>query len=1089
MLTVYYSNDLIVLKALLLKQISLQPLEDPFVAEQILVQSPGMAQWLKLELAQSQGIAASIEFPLPASFLWQCFSSVLDDVPQRSAFNKEAMQWKLMQVLPPLLKLEAFSALKRYLRDDPDQFRLYQLSQKIADLFDQYLVYRADWIADWEQGGCLAAIDQPWQPILWRALVDYTHSLGQSHWHRANMFDAFKQALTQPGVTRRLPQRLFVFGISALPQNYIEALQQLGQRIDVHLMVCNPCRYYWGDVVDQKQIARLNRRWFDKPGMVAEQLLDLGNPLLSSMGKLGRDYIYQLQALQSQELDAFVDPGRTTLLNAVQQDILDLSDPSALPDQLTHSGHKQFIQSDDRSLSVHSCHSALREVEVLHNQLLALFEENPGLQPRDIIVMMPDVGVYAPYIDAVFSSASAERKIPYAVSDQNTAQENPLLLSFARLLKLPQSRFSVSDLLELLEVPAIQRRFELDEAAFNTLSDWVNGANIRWGLDGAQRAAWSIPVFEENSWRFGLRRMLSGYALGNTGLWQGIAPYPEIEGLQAELLGKLAAFINCLDHLRTALTGDKTLADWVQVINQLLDNCYLPDTDDELALKTIRDLLQHLQQQLSDANWQGPLSATVVVDYLLAGLEESRSSQRFLVGAVNFCTLMPMRSIPFRVVCLLGMNDAAYPRAIAPMGFDLMHEQPRRGDRSRRDDDRYLFLEALLSAQEKLYISYIGRSVYDNREKIPSVLVSELLDYLRLGYCLEADCELDYATSGQALLQHLCVQHPMMPFSLDNFSRTDPRVFSYATEWLAAAQGGGATVAAGIQVLPQEPLTELDLSDLLSQIKNPCKGFFNRRLKTFFRPLDAAQIDEEPFDLDGLETYLLKQRYLQALLTGTDPDRLDQLLLAEGGLPVSSHGLTLLAKVRKDMTELQVKLELLMQGEPMRQSVDLPLCDTRLLGALDQIYAGQMVRFRPAQTNGNDRLITWIEHLVLQLSGGGRSFFRGLNTWVSFAPVAREDALVYLQQWCEFYQRSLCSPLAFNARAAFKYFETLQKGEEAARYALTELYQGNANSYGLSEDPYLARVFPDADAYFDALLPDLALMEPMFSYMEDGKDE
>ncbi|MFW1677021.1 exodeoxyribonuclease V subunit gamma [Pontibacter sp. JAM-7] len=1089
MLTVYYSNDLSVLKDLLLHRINAEPLDDPFIAEQILVQSPGMAQWLKLEMAQSAGIAASIEFPLPASFLWQCFSSVLEGVPQRSAFNKEAMQWKLMQLLPPLLAQPEFSPLQSYLLDDPDQYRLYQLSQKIADLFDQYLVYRPEWISDWEQGGQQAAEKQPWQPVLWRALVASTQQLAQPHWHRANMFSAFSQALAQAELPTALPKRLFVFGISALPQNFIDALQQLGKRIDVHLMVCNPCRFYWGEVVDQNQIARMNRRWFDKPGLAAQQVMELGNPLLASLGKLGRDYIDQLQALKCTEIDAFVASERQSLLKSVQQDILDLEDPSALPDQLLHSQYKYRVATDDPSVSVHSCHSALREVEVLHNQLLAMFERDPTLQPRDIIVMMPDVAAYAPYIDAVFSSVPPERRIPFAVSDQRSAEENPLLLSFARLLKLPHSRFCVTDMLELLEVSAIQRRFGLDEAGFQTIRQWVQGVNIRWGLDGEQRSLWSVPVFEQNSWRFGLRRMLSGYALGDTGVWQGIAPYPEIEGLAAELLGQLGEFIDCLDRIRQSLRGAKPLVEWIQAINQVLDTCYLAEVDDELALNSIRQLLQRLQEQLIDAAWQGPLSATVVVDYLLSGLDDSRSGQRFMVGAVNFCTLMPMRSIPFRVVCLLGMNDSAYPRAMPPMGFDLMRDHPKRGDRSRRDDDRYLFLEALLSAQETLYISYVGRSIYDNREKIPSVLVSELLDYLRLGYCLEEDVQQNYADSGKALLKQLCVQHPMTPFGSDNFNATDKQIFSYASEWLAAASTRQQPVAAASCQLPEEPLAELELTELLSQIKNPCRGFFTRRLKTWFRQAEADTLDEEPFALDSLDAYLLKQRYLNWLLAGNEPEVLEQQLLAEGLLPVSSRAQNLLQKLRKDITELVAKLEPRMQGEVVCHEVDLQLGETRLVGWLDNTYPQHLLRFRPAQVNGYDRITTWIEHLVLQLLGGGHSYFRGLSAWVSFAPVPRAQALEFLQQWLDFYQRSLTTPVAFDAKAGMTYLETLAKGEAAARQAVIDRFNGGYNHYGIGEDPYLRRVFPDAESFLEALLPDVILLEPMLSYMEDLKDE
>lgn len=255
MFTVYHSNQVDVLKSLLVELVRLNPLENPFEQEQILVQSPGMSQWLKMELAKEFGVAANIEFPLPATFIWNMFTQVLPDVPQRSAFNKEAMTWKLMFILPSLLEQVEFEALKRYLVDDDDQSKLYQLAEKIADIFDGYLVYRPEWIASWEAGQVVAELEEEhsWQPILWQALYDHTIELGQSPYHRANLYEHFIDTLENySGKFDHLPKRLFVFGITSLPPRYMDALKAIGEHIDVHLMFANPCRYYWGEVRDRK---------------------------------------------------------------------------------------------------------------------------------------------------------------------------------------------------------------------------------------------------------------------------------------------------------------------------------------------------------------------------------------------------------------------------------------------------------------------------------------------------------------------------------------------------------------------------------------------------------------------------------------------------------------------------------------------------------------------------------------------------------------------------------------------------------------------------------------------------------------------
>lgn len=505
MFTVYHSNQIELLKSLLVELIKLSPLENPFEAEQILVQSPGMSQWLKMELAKEFGVAANIDFPLPATFIWDRFTQVLPDVPTRSAFNKEAMTWKLMDILPSQLSQPEFSPLLRYLENDEDHSKLFQLSEKIADIFDGYLVYRPEWIAAWEAGETVKEIgeEHPWQPILWQALYDRTVVLDQSPYHRANLYEHFIDALSQaPSGLSDLPKRLFVFGISSLPPRYMDALKALGEHIDVHLMFTNPCRYYWGEVRDRKYLTKLAARhrkhieWKQDhseehgvteqlKGELEDNVIDelhtdvVGNSLLASMGKLGRDNMYLLSQLEAHEVEAFVEVDRDSILHQLQADILNLEEHQK-DEVLETSQHKQLVSEGDTSLSVHACHSPMREVEVLHDQLLSMFDTDSGLKPRDVIVMVADINAYSPAIQSVFGNAPGERFIPYSISDRTAQEESPVLSAFMQLMLLPDSRFQASEILELLEVPAIMARFGLDEDQFERAKIWIEEIGVRW---------------------------------------------------------------------------------------------------------------------------------------------------------------------------------------------------------------------------------------------------------------------------------------------------------------------------------------------------------------------------------------------------------------------------------------------------------------------------------------------------------------------------------------------------------------------------------------------------------------------------------
>lgn len=774
--------------------------------EHILVQSPGMSTWLRLEIARQNGIAAALTFPLPSSFTWQLCHSLLPNVPKDNAFTKPAMTWKLMQLLPELLADDAFGPLRHYLghvpctQDDNDSgqenthtnavpendIKLYQLCGRIADIFDQYLVYRPDWILAWEQthdNNALAAQpklndDQQWQPILWRALIAYNRDvLKQSHYHRANLHSSLIDALADPTTSlSALPERLFVFGISSMAPQTLEVLYHLATRIDVVMLNLSPCQHYWGDIVDPRHRARMALQYAGKRQLAEqwEDKLEVGNPLLANNGKMGRELLDMLLALPNEHCDfgddVYCEPSEdpnapdshVSMLHGIQFDILEMQTLDSVlgPDTELYQNvaKRRVLRTNDESIQIKSCHSPLRELETLHDHLLSLLSQDPQLQPKDIVVMMPDVAAYAPYIDAVFAAKQGLHFIPYAIADRGAAQESPLINSFLNLLGIHQSRFGLTDILSILEVPAILRRFQLDDDDLQLIRRWLDDAGVRWGRDQHSRQKQHVPPFEQNSWAFGIKRLMLGYALSDDApLYHGNLIVNGVEGQAAQALGKLLNFIETLDSTQQMLSAVQPANQRLVELASVLDDFYHTDDEEREQLQEIRDAISALETELTSAGQHDVsfvntpaialnLSIDVLQQWFNQRLTESRVGQRYLAGSVNFCTLMPMRSIPFNVVCLLGMNDGVYPRVQHPVGFDLMaHFGARKGDRSRRLDDRYLFLEALLSARKQLYISYIGRSERDNSERIASMLVSELIEYCQLCYVPQALLNTDNA--------------------------------------------------------------------------------------------------------------------------------------------------------------------------------------------------------------------------------------------------------------------------------------------------------------------------------------------------------
>ncbi|WP_407832409.1 exodeoxyribonuclease V subunit gamma [Vibrio rotiferianus] len=1144
MFTVYHSNKVDTLKIILVHLIKSDPLANPFDKEQILVQSPGMAQWLKMELAKEFGVAANIDFPLPATFIWEVFTQVLPDVPKRSAFNKEAMTWKLMSILPAKLDHPDFLPLQRYLENDTDSSKLYQLAEKIADIFDGYLVYRPEWMAAWEVGESVAELqdadgqqEHPWQPILWQALYHQTLSQDQSKYHRGNLYHDFIEALSQQkGQLSHLPKRLFVFGISSLPPRYMDALKVMGEYIDVHLMFTNPCQHYWGDIRDRKYLARVEaqrRKQFSlveglpqlegevsplKDGLEANVEDELhtsqavGNSLLASMGKLGRDNLFLLSQSECEEHEFFIDVERDCLLHQLQADILNLEEHQD-DEQIDSSQHKQVVSLGDKSLSLHSCHSPMREVEVLHDQLLAMFDADPTLKPRDIIVMVADINAYSPAIQAVFGNAPGERFIPYSISDRTADQESPILAAFMQLVNLPNTRCLASELLELLETPAILKRFDLSEDDFLQAKQWVEESGIRWGLDSHTGSEFELPETRQNTWQFGIQRMLLGYAMPESaGLFEAqegcLSPYNEVQGMGAELAGKLAHFIQQISQYRRKLSHVQSIDAWRETLVAMLDDFFSVELEGEMALKSIRDTLSQLKEQLTDAAFDEALSPTVISQYLQNKLSGTRVSQRFLAGQVNFCTLMPMRSIPFRTVCLLGMNDGVYPPSDPVESFNLMEARAKIGDRSRRVDSRYLFLEAVLSAQQSLYISYVGRSIQDNTERVPSVLVSELMEYCHQNYCVDGDQDQPVDDSGDKLLNELVNVHAMVPFSPSAFQGSHS---SYAKEWIPAAltqsnqsQGharGEFNRALDDYLLGATFPIELDLVELQRFWRLPVQYFFNRRLKVMFEPPLPVMEDDEPFVLGSLESYQMRDELLETLLETaiTQPSEKADVLKhfmseqrAQGKLPVGAFGDIEFETNRVQAEELVDKLAFLSGAPQDDLEIDLTFDvlgegkNIRLTGWLTQCYQSGLIRYRSGKIRAQDYLAAWIDHLAMSASGHARKTHvigydrkEGAVHLVYPAMADAAQAKQLLAELVRLFFEGMTKPLPYFPKTALACVEAgFSRGhwaddEEKSLKKMADAFNDGYMSPGEGNNAYISRIW---SAWNDELAAEVRML-------------
>lgn len=1066
-LILYKSNRLEILARHLVEHTLQSPLSSPFLSEQIIVQTQGMAQWLKLELCQRQGILANVEFPFPRAFLSRLTVDLLPEPVRAGAIEPEALTWRVMGKLDALLPQPVFSDIKNYLATSEDPRRKFQLAERVATLFDQYSIYRPEWIAAWQKGE-----ETHWQAALWRAVM--TEGLAC----QGKFLYELIQALNGPACeTGKLPQRLSIFAPNNLPPIYLAVFEALARRLAVHLFCLCPCREYWGDTPSPREAERIQAMAGDGNIDPGDLHLEGANPLLTSWGRTGRGFqrlVTDLEGIE-QEIEDYAEPETKHLLGSVQSSILKLEDEESMPLE------KVEIKHDDRSIQVHSCHSPLRELQVLRDHLLEWFAADPTLGAQDILVMLPDLEAYAPFIKGVFDNAEeGAPAIPYTLAERGARQESALVDGFAKLLQLASSRLGASAVVDFFETAAVRRRFGVAEDELSQIRQWIQNSGICWGRDANHRVKLGLPRFAEHTWEHGCSRLLLGYAMADEGdaLVHGLLPCEGIEGTATRLLGRWLDFLRQLFAALDELSVNRTLSEWASSLNELLDRLFLPDSDEELAANAIRQILDGLRQQQAASGFQEAVPLTVVLERIVPKFAENQPGKAFLRGSVTFCGLNPMRTVPFRVVCVLGLQDGSFPRCPAPPSIDLMAKQPRTGDESRRDDDRYLFLETLLAARDRFYLSYVGQSVRDNSPRPPSVAVSELLDFIASRFRLEGEKEAKQ--ESRIISQLLVTVHRLHAFSPAYFRQgggRDPRRFGYSpasakiSTFLANPASRASVEPFLVQALGDlgEEWQTVTLGDLQSFYRNPSRFFVEKRLE-FRLPTDKDLLqEEEPFSIDGLEAFGFKQEILDSIFSRKPRSQLLAVWKGSGQLPPGPAGSLLANDLFSDAGPVAKRLQQRVgQAQRMPQRFDLQVGDFKLEGQLALFPGVGLVHYRAAKVDrkkkGEAHLKLWIEHLLLQLTGwdGPKcSYLIGEDEIWQFNEVANAEEL--LRGLLGLYRKGLAAPLPFFPQSSFVF--AIGPGprttKSAAELAM-ETWEGNEEDEfgeGDLEDPYFNLCF------------------------------
>jgi len=1127
MLEIQVASDFTALSDAFFATLAQKPGDDPLAAECVIVPTRIAAAWLRhrwvLE-ARRHEICPHWDVYFLHVFVNDCLAGVMPGsgrVAEAHPYYRVNLCWRLYDLLR---RHNPSLALAAYFGENCEPWRRFDFAAALAKCFDNYQVYRAEMLWGWEMTDRPATGDAEfsWQADLWRSLV------AENADTYAAAFRRMSERLDASKVSEKY-RRIAVFPSPAMPPVYLEFFRLLAERVSVYLYLFTPfapkCK-----VEEQPGAGRClsleGHRWHPPLRQ---------NSLAAAFGRVYDAFFAELacRGMRWKETSpaALSPPGN--VLKALQY---------AIKNDLPLSAERQIANREDiasdHSVRIHICHNPLREVQVLHDHLRRWFAEDPSLEPRQVLVLATDMAIYAPLVQAVFSASEPEAGIPVAIADRYALSDSGITQTFLKLLRIASSRFKVSEVIDLLGCPAVSRKFDLAADELPALQELIEEAGIRWGMDANHRRQCAGALFTSaTTWRCGLDRLLLGYAMGGDreeedwrllpNAAQPIVAARSLAEDEAERVGKLAMFLERLEWLRTSMAhgGSATakLAEWMRRMAEIIEE-FFADTPETFA--ELQSLRKTFAGVLANAQLAGIADIEVEYEAIVFALENEMASVEtagnLTANSVICAALRLGAAVPSRIVCVLGLGDGQFPRSDKLPSFDLLRrENDRRAcDPSLRMADRAAFLEAVLAAQEKLHLSYVGRSDRDETIIPPSPLLAELKDWLEQRFCGIADL----GVKSRGHIAPFEVLHHLQPFHPDYFLENG-QLFS-CSEWAARASrslirsrqevGAKQISKRGLRALPKtsEARTAVSLEEIFRFLMNPARYYFQALGVRFEEKEMTPFTDDELFDSDSLADYLLKEAIMRALLYGKNSQEyLFEALCQRGLLPLGEQGKQILAQRMQECHEI---LATKICGNELRSILATPAQNQRLEINLDtgqrvdaeiKIYKiGQKtaaIYARPAELKAKDYLQGWLVHLAAAAAEFPLATYifprePGENG-IRYSALSADEARQQIAKCLRMMQEGLRRPVPFALKTSFAFAEQMHKaasgaaGQKQKSLSAAQIAWRSADQQRGEKDdnPYLRRAFGDAGPMADSefAIYAMEIFAPMLSAVQKFKEE
>lgn len=1018
-----------------LAELLAEPLEDPFAEEIVVVPARGVERWVAQQLGhrlgagegREDGVCAGIRFASPRSLVAELLG-IADEDP----WDADRLVWPLLDIIDASTGEPWCRALSRHLGHEHTgierelrQNRRYGVARRLAGLFGSYADQRPElitaWVAGRDEDGVLSTssrggeldTDVRWQAELYRRLVSAIGAPTPD----VRLAGTIERLAKEPG-TFELPSRVSLLGHTRLSVSEVRLLDALGQHRDVHLWVPHPSPALWDTLADRVTGGAVRRA--DDPAPT-----DAPTPLLISLGRDIREMQRTLQGVDGIEHDympATEPSAPSTLLGWLQDDIV--NDRSGAPDRV--------LGATDRSVQVHACHGKARQVDVLREVLVGLLEDDPTLEPRDILVMCPDIDTYAPLISAAFGligvveGGHPAHQLRVRLADRGSAGTNPLVGVARALLDLAaKGRVTATEVLDLIALAPVRHRFSFTDDELEHLAGWVKRSGVRWAFDAPHREPFGLGDLVPNTWQFGLDRVLLGGAVAEQrGRWiNTVLPIDDVSSGDLDLVGRFAELMHRLRTTVDRMASELPLPGWVRTLLDGVTSLASVPARDEWQLAELERELGRLGDTGKDSTT--PLRLAEVSEMLTERLGSRPTRSSFRTGTLTVCTMVPMRSVPHRVVCMIGLDDGEFPRVGAVHGDDVLARDPMTGERDVRTEDRQLLLDAILAATETLVVTYTGADERTGQSRPPAVPLGEIID------------QLERTVPDGKVQKHVVVRHPLQPFDRRNVL-SDALVPGTPFSFDPAALAGARATTRARPDAPQPfiggrldppPHDDVALSDLADFLAHPVKAFLRQRLDVGVLTEADALDDDLPIELDGLQKWQVGDRVLRDALAGADPNQALQAEYRRGILPPGEIGRRVLDDVVDAVKPLVLNTAHLRGGPSRTVDVDVTLDDgRRVVGSVTDVYADQLVSVSYSSLAAKHRLRSWLDLLALASSDPDVPWvahavgkYRKAGRQAQVGPISEIAARAHLADLVALRDLGLAEPLPLPLKTSLAY--------------------------------------------------------------------